>query len=59
LTGTTPGLSNFDIYAATGAQYKVILKEFTTTANASGQIMIKLATVTNNATIEGIQIIRQ
>ena len=58
VNGTTV-LSNFDIYAATGAQNKAIVKEFTTTANASGQIAIKLTTVTNNATIEGIQIIRQ
>jgi hypothetical protein len=58
INGTTV-LSSYDIYAATGARYKAIVREFTTTANASGQIVIQLTTVTDNATIEGIQIIRQ
>jgi hypothetical protein len=58
INGTTV-LSNYDIYAATGAAYKAIVREFTTTANTSGQIVIKLTNVTDNATIEGIQIIRQ
>lgn len=58
INGTTV-LSNYDIYAATGARYKAIVREFTATASASGQIIIKLTTVTDNATIEGIQIIRQ
>jgi hypothetical protein len=58
INGTTV-LSNYDIYSATGARYKAVVKEFTATANTSGQIVIKLTTVTYNATIEGIQIIRQ
>jgi hypothetical protein len=55
----TAVLSNFDIFAATGAEFKATLREFTTTANASGQIVITLTTVTDNATIGGIEIIRQ
>ena len=58
LNGTTV-LSSYDIYAATGARYKAVVREFTTTANASGQIVIKLNNVTDNATLGGIQIIRQ
>ena len=58
INGTTV-LSSYDIYAATGAIYKAVIKEFTATANASGQIVISLTNVTDNATIEGIQIIRQ
>jgi hypothetical protein len=58
INGTTV-LSSYDIYAATGAQYKAIVREFTTTANSSGQIVIQFTNVTDNATIEGIQIIRQ
>jgi hypothetical protein len=58
INGTTV-LSNYDIYSATGARYKAIVREFTATANTSGQIVIKFANVTDNATIEGIQIIRQ
>ena len=56
---STTVLSNFDIYSAAGGQYKAMVKEFTATANTSGQIVIKLTNVTDNATIEGIQIIRQ
>jgi hypothetical protein len=54
----TAVLSNFDIYAVAGARYKAVLREFTATANASGQIVIQFVTVTDNATIEGIEIIR-
>ena len=35
INGTTV-LSNYDIYAATGARYKAVVKEFTATANTSG-----------------------
>jgi hypothetical protein len=51
-------LSNFDIYAETGARYKATLREFTAMANGSGQIVINFTTVTDNATIEGIEILR-
>jgi hypothetical protein len=57
INGTTV-LSNFDIYAAAGGQYKAVVREFTATANASGQIVIGLTTVTDNATIGGIELIR-
>ena len=50
-------LSNFDIYAAAGANYKAVVREFTATANTSGQIVINFTTVTDNATIEGIEIL--
>ena len=56
INGTTV-LSNFDIYAMAGANYKAVMREFTATANASGQIVITFTTVTDNATIEGIEII--
>jgi hypothetical protein len=58
INGTTV-LSNYDIYAATGARYKAVVKEYAATASGSGQIVIRLTNVTDNATIEGIQIIRQ
>ena len=51
-------LSNFDVYAVAGASYKAVLREFTATASSSGQIVIKFTTVTDNATIEGIEIIK-
>ncbi|HEX2959156.1 MAG TPA: malectin domain-containing carbohydrate-binding protein, partial [Chitinispirillaceae bacterium] len=58
INGTTV-LSNFDIYAATGTRYKAVLQEFMASANASGQIIINLTTITDNATISGIEIIRK
>jgi mannose/cellobiose epimerase-like protein (N-acyl-D-glucosamine 2-epimerase family) len=50
-------LSNFDIYSSAGARYKAIIREFTTTSNSSGQISIVLTTKTDNATLEGIEIL--
>ncbi len=50
-------LSNFDIYATAGAQYKAVVREFTVTANASGQIVIAFANVTDNAKIDGIEVL--
>jgi hypothetical protein len=58
INGTTV-LSNFDIYAKAGGNYRAVLREFTATANASGQIVINFNTVTDNATIEGIEIIKK
>ena len=57
INGTTV-LSNFDIFAAATASYKAVVREFTTSANASGQLIIQSVTVTDNATIEGIEILR-
>jgi|GEM_PF-1390892 len=52
-------LSDYDIYAASGAQYRAITREFTATANGSGQIVINFNTIVDNATIEGIEILRK
>ena len=57
INGTTV-LSNFDIFATTGAAFKATLREFTTTATSSGQIVITFTTVKDNATIEGIELVR-
>ena len=51
--------SNFDIYATAAGNYKAVLREFAATANSSGQIVIQFTTVTDNATIEGIEIIKR
>jgi len=45
-------------YSETGARYKAAVKEFTANANASGQIVINFANVTDNAKIAGIEIIK-
>ncbi len=53
----TAVLTNFDIYAATGAEYKAILKTYTATANAAGQIVIAFTNgAANNAKVDAIQI---
>jgi len=51
--GTTV-ISNLDIYASAGGQNKAIQRSFTTNANASGQVVLKFVTVTDNAQINGI-----
>jgi beta-glucanase (GH16 family) len=52
----TQVLSNFDILAAAGGKNKATIREFTTTANASGQIVIQYTTVVDNAKSSGIEI---
>ena len=49
-------LSNFDIYAAAGGNYKAIVKEFSATA-VNGQITISFTTVKDNAKVSGIEIL--
>ena len=50
-------LSNLDLYAVTGARYKALVREFAATASASGQIVIAFNTVTDNASISGIEVL--
>jgi beta-glucanase (GH16 family) len=50
-------LTNFDIIAATGGPNIATIREFTTTPNPSGQIVIVFTTVTDNAKSSGIEII--
>ena len=50
-------LSNFDIYAATGAQNKAIVEQYTATADANGQIAVQFSTVVDNAKVSGIEIL--
>src|SRR6185437_1357406 len=55
INGTTV-LTNFDIFATAGAEYKAVQKSFTATANSSGQIVITSTNVTDNAQVNGISI---
>jgi len=57
INGTTV-LTNYDIYAATGARYKAVVREFTATADSQGRIVINFNSVINNAKSSGIEIIR-
>jgi arabinoxylan arabinofuranohydrolase len=49
-------LSSFDIYASAGGQDIAIARSFTTTGNASGQIIIQFISGTENPKINGISI---
>jgi DUF1680 family protein len=55
INGST-ALASFDIYASSGGQNKAIARSFTTTADASGQIVIQFTAVTENPKICGISI---
>ncbi len=50
-------LTNFDIFATAGAEYKAVVEQFSTTANSSGTITIQFATVTDNAQVNGIEVL--
>jgi beta-galactosidase len=54
----TAVLTNFDTYAAAGAKNKAVVREFTTTSNSSGQIVVQFTNVTDNASISGIEILK-
>jgi fibronectin type 3 domain-containing protein len=52
----TSELSNFDIYATTGAQHKANIQQFNVASNGSGQEVIVFTTVTGNALVNGIEV---
>ena len=52
----TQVLANFDIVKASGGGNIANIQQFSTTANASGQIVITFTSLTNNALISGIEI---
>jgi hypothetical protein len=53
----TQVLSNFDIIATAGGQDIAVVEPFTATANAQGQIVLQFTTITDNAEINGIEVI--
>ena len=53
----TQVLSNFDIIATAGGQDIAIVEPFTATANAQGQIVLQFTTITDNAEINGIEVV--
>jgi len=52
----TQVLTNFDIFAAAGAQNKAVIREFVVNADSSGQYVIQFTSVVNNASVSGIEI---
>ena len=50
-------LTNYDVYAAAGGQFKAVEKSFTTTANSSGQIVVQFSPgAVQNPMVDGIAI---
>ena len=57
INGTTV-LSNFDIYAAAGANYTAVVEQFSATANSSGDIVIAFANgALDQPLINGIEVL--
>ncbi len=50
-------LTNFDILATTGAEYKAVVEQFTATPDSSGKITLQFVTVKDNAQVNGIEIL--
>ncbi len=55
----TPVLTHFDIFAAAGGANKAVIEPFTTTASTTGTITMQFTAVTDNAQINGIEVLRQ
>jgi hypothetical protein len=53
----TQVLTNFDIFATAGGEYKAVVEQFSTTASSSGTITIQFVTVTDNAQVNGIEVL--
>ncbi|HLZ64235.1 MAG TPA: malectin domain-containing carbohydrate-binding protein [Ktedonosporobacter sp.] len=54
---STQVLTNFDIFASAGAEFKAVVEQFSATANGSGTITIQFTTVTDNAQVNGIEVL--
>jgi hypothetical protein len=50
-------LTNFDIFAAAGGEYKAVVEQFTEVAPSSGTFTIQFSTVKDNAQVNGIEIL--
>ena len=50
-------LTNFDIFATAGGEYKAVVEQFTETVPSSGTLTIQFSTVKDNAQVNGIEIL--
>jgi hypothetical protein len=50
-------LSNFDVFAAAGAENRAVVEQFAVNANSSGQIIIQLIPGVNYPSIAGVEIV--
>ena len=53
----TQVLTNFDIFAAAGGEFKAVVEQFTEVAPSSGTFTIQFSTVKDNAQVNGIEIV--
>ncbi len=58
LINGTQVLTNFDIFATAGGEFKAVAESFTATASSAGAITIQFVTVKDNAQVNGIEITR-
>ena len=56
LINGTQVLTNFDIFATAGAEFKAVAEPFTATASSAGAVTIQFVTVKDNAQVNGIEI---
>ena len=56
LINGTQVLTNFDIFATAGGEFKAVVEPFTATASGTGTITIQFVTVKDNAQVNGIEI---
>jgi hypothetical protein len=56
LINGTQVLTNFDILATAGAEYKAVVEQFTATASSTGTVTIQFTTVKDNAQVNGIEV---
>ncbi|MEO8663278.1 MAG: malectin domain-containing carbohydrate-binding protein [Bryobacteraceae bacterium] len=50
-------MTNFDIFASAGVQARAVVKDYTVTANAAGNVEIVITPVIGNALLNGIEIV--
>jgi hypothetical protein len=56
LINGTQVLTNFDIFATAGGEFKAVAESFTATASSAGAVTIQFVSVKDNAQINGIEI---
>ena len=56
LINGTQVLTNFDIFATAGGEFKAVAESFTATASSAGAITIQFVTVKDNAQVNGIEV---
>jgi hypothetical protein len=55
LINGTQVLTDFDIFASAGGEFKAVVEQFNAVANSSGDIVIQFVSVVDNAAISGIE----